>query len=144
MLTKPGAIGDAEALALTNNEPAAQGAQLGSRLQELYGPTYFHIQKVEVAADASAGVNFLAGVTGELVDAWAVSTATIGAATIGIRRSSTALTTLIAIATVDVLTRGALILQSGKAITAGETLNVKTNGATDRGIIYLKILKTAA
>lgn len=126
---------------LNDSSPAAKNARLGDRVKELQQRTLC-IQRVPVEADASGGLAFTAEYSGELVDAWVVCTAANASGTLGIRRSTTALTTLMVCAVIDVLTRTALVLQSGKTITEGETLNVKANGASDRGVVYMAVLRS--
>jgi len=134
-------LSDGEAFSIDQLMPGNQNAKLGSRLQMLEQKSVY-IQRVPVAVDASGGLAFTAEVSGELVDAWVVCTAANASGTLGIRRSTTNLTTLMVCAVIDVLTRTALVLQSGKAIVQGEALNVKANGANDRGIVYMAILRS--
>lgn len=134
-------LSESEAQAVNRLMPGNMNAKLGDRVKELQEKTLF-IQRVPVTADASAGTDFTVEYSGELVDAWVVCTAANASGTLGIRRSTTALTTLMICAVIDVLTRNALVLQSGKTLTAGETLNVKANGAGDRGIVYLAVLRS--
>ena len=137
----PAVLTDGDAWALETASPANKNAQLGARVQELQANTLY-IQRVPVTADASAGTGFAVEVSGELVDMWVVCTSSNASGTLGIRRVATALTTLVACVTVDVEARTALLLQSGKTLVAGETLNVKANGAADRGVVYLAILRS--
>src|SRR5689334_6015620 len=132
---------DAEAQALDNESPGINLRRAGSRIQTLEQRT-LHIQKVVVAADASAGQNFVAEVSGEIVDAWAVCTAANASGTATLRRSATAITSAIVAAVQDVLSRTTSVVQAQKAITQGETLNAKSNGAADRYILYLAILRS--
>lgn len=141
MSATPAVLTEAEAQVINGLMPGNQNARIGDRLKELQDRSVA-IQRIPIAADASGGLSFIAEYSGELVDAWVVCTAANASGTLGIRRSSTALTTLMICAVIDVLTRTALVLQSGKAIVAGETLNIKANGASDRGIVYMAILRS--
>ncbi len=132
---------EAEAQAVNNLMPGNLNAKLGDRVKELQDKTLF-IQRIPVAVDASGGLNFTVEYSGELVDAWVVCTAANASGTLQIRRSTTALTTAMICAVIDVLVRNALILQSGKTLVAGETLNVKANGASDRGVVYMAVLRS--
>jgi hypothetical protein len=132
---------DAEAQMIEQAMPANQVKSVGSRIQLLEQRT-LHVQKVTVAADATAGQNFLAEVSGELVDVEAVCTASNAGGTLTVRRSSTAISSAIVCAVVSVPSRTALVLQASKAIVQGETLNIIANGAADRGIAYIYILRS--
>lgn len=133
------AMAETEAQALNTLMPGNLNVRLGDRLK---AQDNFHIQEVIVAADASGGQNFVAEVSGDLVDAFVHCTATNAAGTIGCRRSTTNMTTLMVCATVGNVVRTTNVVQGQKAIVAGETLNAKANGASDRGILYLIIKKT--
>lgn len=137
----PLTLQDGEALANEQGMPVNQNMRLGSRVQVLEQRT-MHIQKVTVAADASAGQNVIAEVSGEIVDAWATCTAANASGTATLRRSATAITSAIVAAVQDVTSRTTSIVQAQKAQVAGETLNVKANGAADRFILYWAVLRT--
>jgi Ni2+-binding GTPase involved in maturation of urease and hydrogenase len=132
---------DSEAAALDNLMPGHQNPKMGSRLQVCEQRSTY-IQKVVVAADASGGQNFVAEVSGELVDAWAICTTSNASGTATLRRSTTAITSAIVAAVGDVLARTTSLVQASKAIVQGETLNAKANGALDRFILFIEILRT--
>jgi hypothetical protein len=99
-----------------------------------------YVQKVSVTADATGGQSFVAEVSGEIIDVWAVSTASNASATLTVRRSTTAITSAISVATANALTRTTQLVQAQKIVTKGETLNIIANDANDRGIVYIAIL----
>ena len=132
---------DTEAQAVDALMPGNQNVNLGSRLQ-LAEQRALYIQKVTVAADATGGQAFTAEVSGELVDAWAVCTASNASGTLTARRSTNALTSAITCAVGDTASRTTQVVQARKAIVQGESLNVLANGASDRGILYLAILRS--
>jgi len=135
----------AEAVKLDQSSPENQVAQPGTRIKTVEdavdvleaGSGDLVIQKVSVIADATAGFAFAAKYAMELIDVKIVSTATSGSGTATVRRVTTAMTNGIIMAAADVITRATSIIQAAKAITLGEALNVITNGANDRGIVYL-------
>jgi hypothetical protein len=129
---------DGEAEALSNSSPAAQNAELGHRLQELQDSSPY-VQKVAVAADATGGQAVQAEVSGEVIDVWAVCTVANASGTLTLRRSTDAISSAITCAVQDVLSRSTSLVQGQKAVTRGEALNVKANGAADRGILYFAI-----
>lgn len=140
----PLTLQDQEAQMVEQAMPANQAKFLGSRMQVLEQRT-LHIQKIAgtIAGDFHTnGFPFQAEVSGELVDAWAVCTGANASGTLTLQRVSTAMTSAIVSAVADALARTASIVQAQKAIVQGETLNVKTNGAADRGILYIAILRT--
>jgi hypothetical protein len=141
-LIPPATLLDNEAAALDNSQPGAQNPRLGSRFQAIEQRSLY-IQKIVISAAANVtALAFLAEVSGELVDAWAVGTAASGSGTATLRRVTTALTSAIVMAVVDALAHSTSDVQAQKTIVQGETLNIVTNGAADRGIVYLAILRS--
>lgn len=135
-------LSDLEAQALDNLMPGNQNAKLGQRIQELQAKGIV-AQQVAVTADAtSGGKTFVAEYSGILVDATALCTASNASGSLTLRRSSTAITNAMAAVTVDLLARTTTVVNAQKAITKGETLNVVANGAGDRGVVTLFILRT--
>jgi len=133
---------DDQAKALNADDPGLQNQQVGSRLQVLEQRA-LHIQKVAITSDIhSTAQSVIAEVSGELVDAWAVGNAASGSGTATLRRSTTAMTSAITMAVQDALARTTSVVQAQKAVTQGETLNVITNGANDRGFLYFAILRS--
>jgi len=135
----------AEAVKLDQSSPENQVARPGTRIKIVEdavdvleaGSGDLVIQKVSIIADATGAFAFTAKYAMELIDVKVVSTATSGSGTATVRRATTAMTDAIIMAAADVITRAASIIQAAKAITLGESLNVITNGANDRGIVYL-------
>jgi len=113
----------------------AGGPGLGDRLAATV-----YIQKVVVAADASGGQAFTPEVSGELIDAFAVCTVANASGTMTLRRGTTAITSAIVCAVQDVLSRTTTLVQAQKNLVKGETLNMKANGASDKGLVYLVII----
>jgi hypothetical protein len=98
------------------------------------------IQKVAVEADASAGQDFDALFSGEIVQAWTHCTAANGSGTLTVRSETNAITDAMACAVLDAVDKADTIDQTYKGIVAGETYNVLANGAADRGEVYLLIM----
>lgn len=98
-------------------------------------------QEVRIQADASSGQDFEVSVDMKLVEVVAQGRATSGGGSVTVRRSTTAITNAISMATDDGTTRSSSIVEAQRTFTKGETLNVITNGAADRGDVYLIGLK---
>ena len=140
-LISPVSLLDSEAAALDALQPGNQNTKLGSRMQVLEQKGIYW-QRVEVTADATGGKAFTADVSGELVDATVICTASNASGALSLRRVSTVMTTAIACVTISVQSRNALVVQAQKAIVAGEALNILAVGASDRGIMLIGILRT--
>lgn len=139
---QPLSLQDQEAAKTDNDFPQAQNVKLGSRVQTLEQRALY-IQKVAIAAAANVTpVPVVAEVTGEIVDAWAVGNAASASGTVTLRTATpTAITSAIVMAVQDALARTASIAQALKNVTAGQALNAITNGANDRGFLYIAILR---
>lgn len=133
---------DQEAAALDAAAPAHQNAKTGSRIQVLERQGDYIMEIVLGADYHTNALNFTADVSGELIDAWCVGNAASASGTATLRRSTTAMTSALTMAVQDALSRTASIVQAQKMITQGETLNVITNGAGDRGVLYIAIKRT--
>ena len=133
---------DAEAAVVDALMPGNQVKQVGSRLQALEQRAPF-IQKVVIDADYhTVAKSFLVEANGEIVDVWAVGTASSGSGTATLRRSTTAISSAIVCAAADVLSRTTTIVQAQNPAVQGEALNVITNGANDRGVLYIAIRRS--
>jgi hypothetical protein len=134
-------LSDGESEVLQTATPASQNARLGDRLQ-LLESRGLHIQKVSITADATGAKAFTAEVSGEIVDMWAIATASNASATATVRRSTTALSSAMVCATIGVPGRTTLVLQAGKTLVKDEALNVIANGAADRADVFIAILRS--
>lgn len=74
-------------------------------------------------------------------DVFVRSKALSGSGTATLRRSSTAITSAMTMATDAAMARTASLVDAQLACTAGETLNVITNGANDRGVVTLLVVR---
>lgn len=135
------ALTDGQAATIDSLMPGNLNDKVGSRLQLVEQRT-LHVQRVAVTADASGGQNFIAEVSGELVDCVALCTASNASGSATLRRSTTAMTNAMAAVTVDLLARTTTIINTQKNIVQGETLNAKANGAGDRFVMFLYILRS--
>ena len=140
-LITPLTLIDGEAQAIDALMPGNQNMKVGSRLQTLEQRGIYW-QRVDVTADATGGKPVVAEVSGELVDATVICTASNASGALTLRRVSTALTTAMACVTVNVMARNALRLLAGATIVQGEALNVLAVGASDRGTMLIGILRT--
>lgn len=132
---------EAEAVVANQLLPGHQNILVGDRLKETQGSCP-HIQKVVVSADATGGFSFVVKWSGEITDLKVQCTASNTSGTLKLRRATTDITDAIVCAVVDVETRAATVVQAQKVLTQGETLNVIANGASDRGVMYINILRS--
>lgn len=94
--------------------------------------------KLSVTADGTSGINFtMPAFDFEIIDVVVHCTATNASGTATLRRLTTAITDAITCDTENALARAGTIDQAEKAVTAGETLNVITAGAADRGEVEI-------
>jgi len=132
---------EAEALEVNNLLPGSQNARVGDRITELQNRGVI-IQQVAVIADASGGQNFTVEYSGILLDVTVACRAANGSGTLTLRRAAAAMSSAIVCAVDNVLSRTTTIVHAEKDIVAGETLNLIANGAADRGIATLFILRS--
>lgn len=83
----------------------------------------------------STAVEFTAPIGFQLLDAFAVGTATSSDATFTLRTGTTGLTSAMAGAADKALGRTTSI--DRRTVKEGDKLNVITNGAADRGVVYI-------
>ncbi len=94
--------------------------------------------ELDVTADASGAIDFIMpGFDFELLDVTVLATAISVAGTLILRRGTTDMTDAIACSLTNALGRAAEIVIAEKSISAGETLNIISNGAGDRGRMNL-------
>lgn len=129
---------------LNNQNPADQLGQIGNKIDEaLLSPI---IITFPITADAS-GTNGLAVTIPfncEIVDVIVQCRATNGGGTMTLRKSTTAITDAIVMATNKAMVRAGTIDTAQSVVLASDTtINVKTNGASDRGLVTLICKRTA-
>ena len=95
------------------------------------------IQEVEITADGSSGINFTVLKSMKLMDIVLRSKATSGSGTMTLRRVTTAISDAIVCAVDLTIGRAGTLSDLGVDLVAGETLNIITAGANDRGVVRL-------
>ena len=136
-----GLLGESESLEIDNLMPGNQNARLGDRLKELQDRGLI-MQQVAVIADATGGMDFVVEHTGILLDVMCLCTVANVAGTMIVNRVAAAISSAMIAAVQDVVTLTTDIVHAEKLLAAGETLNITANGAADRAIVTLFILRT--
>ena len=132
---------EAEAVEVNSLMPGSQNARVGDRIKELQNRGIV-VQQAAVIADATGGFSFTVEYSGILLDVTVACRASNGSGTLTLRRAANAISSAIVCATDDVLSRTTTIVHAEKDVVAAETLNLIANGAADRGIATLFILRT--
>lgn len=91
---------------------------------------------VAITADATGGKTFTAPMSMVIIGVDAYCTEANASGTAKLRRGTTDISGAAVMAVANTKT-GTTIVNAQKAVTKGEELNVITNGAADRGILYI-------
>lgn len=95
---------------------------------------------VAVESDATGGLDFVVPRAGTVIDVFVVASATNNGGTALVSKADAPITATLVMAVDNVLTRAAALIRANANFAAGETLRVVTNGAADRGIVYVTLL----
>ncbi len=133
---------EAEAQELNNLLPGNQNVRMGDRIKELQDRGVIAQQVAVVAAANVTPKSFVVEHSGILLDVTVACRDTQGGGTLTLRRSTDAISSAVVCAVDDVLSRTTTIVNARKAVVKGETLNLIANGAADRGVATLFILRT--
>jgi len=132
---------EGEARELNDLMPGNQNVRIGDRLKELQDRGLV-MQEVTVIADATGGMDFVVEHTGILVDVMCLCTVANALGTMILNRVAAPISSAMIAAVQDVATRTTTIVTAEKVLAAGETLNITANGAADRAVVTLFILRT--
>jgi hypothetical protein len=96
--------------------------------------------EVIIAADATAGKAVNLPVGSKIVDVWAICTAASTSGTALVQNGASPVHTALVMAVDQVLTRMAAAVDDTKLLVGASAITVKTNGAGDRGLVYISYL----
>lgn len=114
-----------------------RGISANQQLDELndYSPVQI---TVAITADATAGKTVpLPPFPFEVLDVIVQARATSASGTVTLRKSTTAITNAIAAAADNTVSRAGTIDDAQSAIVPSDSINLKTNGATDRALVTI-------
>ena len=104
----------------------------------------------EIAADASSGVDILGGIALQAIpgkyriaDVKVEARAASASGTMTLRKGTTAITDAMIMAVDKVMVAAGTIDNDESEIDVGDALNVITNGAADRGMVTITVIKQA-
>ena len=121
-----------KATRINKMNPASQKDGLGTLLG--YQPI---VLKVSIAADATSGQSVTIPYDMYLIDMIVQCNATNGSGTVTLRNGTTAITDAVICAVNHVITRAGTIDDAHEDLLTTDSINVITNGAADRGTVYL-------
>lgn len=123
------------------SSPGARNAGVGKRVahNEDYGLMAIDVE-ISAAANSTAK-SFTVPFKCVIKHAFARAKATSGSGTATVRRGTTTIAGPITMAADTVPTFTAVLVDAQLACEAGETLNVITNGANDRGVVTLLVVR---
>lgn len=132
-------ISAAQATYLDKSDPVRQQVALGTEIKDIqdkaaYAPIFI---KVSITADATAGQSVSIPYAFELVDVIVQARATSTSGTVQVRKSTTAITDAIIMATDTNITRAGTINDAQSTILTTDSINVITHGAGDKGLVIL-------
>lgn len=95
---------------------------------------------IAITADATGGVNYVVPRACTVIDVHVLASATNGGGTALLSKAGAAITAALAMATDNALARAAALTQANSSLVAGDVLRVVTNGAADRGTVFVTCL----
>jgi len=99
------------------------------------------VLKVVVSADATAGIVLDIPAGSQVIDAWAIATATNASGSAVVKNGASNMSTPIVMAVDQALARMVAGVDDTKlAVGATDVIKLHTNGAADRGLVYIAYL----
>jgi predicted metalloprotease with PDZ domain len=134
-------------MTLTINEKNIINTSSADNQKTEIGTELYNVQQIQayepillsyaVTADASSGLSIDVPYDMTITDVWTVCTAANGSGTLTLRSATNAISSAITCAVDTTLSRTSSLDDAYTAITTATSLNVISNGAGDRGIIYI-------
>jgi len=121
---------------LNNSNPVNQKISLGDEVynNSVYSPV---VLSAAITADATGGLSIDVPFNMTIYDVVVVATAASGSGTVTLRSSTNAISDAIACAVDTTVARAGTLDDTYTAVTSATSLNVITNGANDRGLVYV-------
>lgn len=125
-----------EASIIDNMNPDTEKVSLGSKIRnvEQYG---LCILEASITADATSGLSVTVPFACEVIDVIVQARAASGGGTATVRVSTNAISDAIVMAVDTTIVRAGTINDAYSTLAAGDSLNVITNGAADRGLVEI-------
>lgn len=128
-----------EAAELNKNNPMSEKAAIGTEIRNTQVKQAYHpiCIRVPIVADATSGQSVTIPYDMYLIDVIVQCNVASGSGTVTLRNSTTNITDAIVCAVNHVVTRAGTIDDAHEDLLTTDSINVITNGAADRGTVYL-------
>lgn len=129
-----------EAAIIDNSTPDNEKVAFGTKIRsaEQYG---LAVLSQAITADATGALSITVPFACRVIDVIVTATAASGSGTVTLRTSTTAISDAIVCAVDTTVVRAGTLDDAYTTLAAGDNLNVITNGAADRGVVDVLVVR---